>query len=134
MRKLKWFMSFLFLAGFAHSTDLEWKIGDLKLTVPLQKLEAVSLYDIIGKKGYAGAESVFASYRTLQASAGIVTDADLDGTFFLGGRRQVPAGFFKDSFYIGLWIGRDFRESVWRGGVKASIKLWDVAETKGITQ
>jgi hypothetical protein len=114
------------LLGYARPAhaDLDVSIGDLNLQVPFAETEVVSLYDVIGKKGFAGLETPVAKYRTIEASIGAVSDVELRGMPFLGVRREVKAGLFKDSFYIGVWLGRDFRSNVYRGGIKASKPLW----------
>ena len=130
MTKIKRLILFLLAfaaCGAAGAADLKVSIGDLNVILPFSKTEVVSLYDVIGKKGFAGAETPILSYRTIEASFGIVTAADvndLQGLPFLGVRRQVPAGLFRDSFYVGVWIARDYRFDVWRGGVKASLPLF----------
>jgi hypothetical protein len=98
--------------------------GDLTIQAPFAEAEAVSLYDILGKRGLAGIETKIAAFRGFEGSIGAVTDAELRGAPFVGIRRFVPAGIFSESFYIGLWLGRDFRRSAYQGGIKASVKLW----------
>lgn len=112
------------LASPAMGADLKVSVGALDLQVPFAQTEAVYLYDVLGKRGLVGAETIVAAIKGIEASVGVVTDADLDGAPFLGVRRLVPSGVLRDSLYVGVWLGRDFRNDAYQAGIKASVALW----------
>lgn len=115
----------VFLAGApARAGDLAVSVGALDLKLPFAQTEAVYLYDVLGKRGLVGGETIVAAIKGIEGSIGVVTDADLDGAPFIGVRRLVPAGMLRDSLYLGIWCGRDFRRNEYQAGLKASVQLW----------
>lgn len=112
------------LISNAKAVDTKVSFGSLDLVLPFVQAEGVYLYDVIGKRGLAGVETIVAKYKKIEAGVGVVTNYELEGAPFLGLRYLVPSGIFKDSFYIGIWGGRDFRRSEYQFGLKASVPLW----------
>lgn len=125
MKRLK-IMMFLviLLAPVLAKADLKWNLGPFDVYLPMTKLDVSYLYDILGKRGFAGAESVVLGFKGIEASIGAITDAGFDGIPFVGVRRIVPMGIFKEAFYAGLWLSRDYRNNIYRGGIKASLPLF----------
>lgn len=121
-RLLALFGAFLIVTGVS-AESLTYSIGDLKLVLPGQNAEVVYLYDIINAQGLGGAETVFVEYKSIQGSFGAISDADFNGTAFLGIRTVITESG-NDLFHVGVWVGRDYRDNLYRAGIKASVPLW----------
>lgn len=105
-----------------------WNFGSFNILVPFKIVDAVYLWDFVGKKSMIGAETPIASYKRLQFVAGGVTSIDGQGTPFVGmhlllvnpAENWIPLSSFKP----GLFGGRDFNQDAWVFGVKASVNLF----------
>ena len=103
---------------------LSFSVGDLNFRLPFtQDADIIGLYDVIGKKGFVGAETSVVDWRGFQGTFGVATDADIwngdiNGNVFGGVRRHIG-----ENLHVGIWCGRDFRENIYRAGVKAS---WEI--------
>lgn len=124
---LKWLvipMAFLFCSSTVKADDTLFSFKGVDFKIPLAKAEVVYLYDVLGKQGLAGVETPVISYKGFDGSIGAITDADLNGSPFIGVRHFVPVGVFSKEFHFGLWVGRNFNENKYQGGIKATIPLW----------
>lgn len=109
------------VSGFGYAeVRLDAHLGEWEFKVPFAtNLDAIGAYDVLNEKGLVGGESVFAAYKGFEGTLGILTDSDItdgdvQGTLAIGARKQVPQW----GLHVGMFIGRDFRDNVWRGGVK----------------
>lgn len=114
------------MSGFGNAADLSLHLGDWEFKAPfITNADAIGAYDVVNKKGLVGVETAFADYNKFEGTLSVLTDSDvfdgdLAGTLAIGARRQIP----KFGVHIGLFLGRDFREGIWRGGIKGTAKLF----------
>ena len=102
--------------------------GQFHVYVPLKTVNAVGLWDFVGKRSLLGAETPIAGYKRFEFVTGGITSMDGHGTPFIGADFVVsnPAENWipLSSFRPGLYGGRDFRNDAWIFGLKASIGLF----------
>lgn len=133
MKKLLLLLAAVLVLGpkFAFADDNAFfKAGPLELNIPFKTASVVYLYDGINQRSLTGGETpIFTVWNKVSGTVGVVTTIDnASGAPFLGAdldlgnalERFVSLGPIK----LGGWGGRDFRESKWMGGVKASLPLW----------
>lgn len=99
-------------------------IGHCDFHVPFTEVSQVNLYDVINKKSYFGAETTLSSMKHLSLTFGGVLDSDLKGIPFIGLHTDLTDKYFSERVSLGVWIGRDYQENRYQGGIKANIELW----------
>jgi len=117
----------LILPVMAEDGGIYFKAGALEFTYPLSNLSAISLYDFWYGEGLLGGETRVAKWLRLNVNVGVITSFRANGTGFVSLDYDwaeliptVPASLAK----LGIWYGRDFKNSENRAGVKASVPLW----------
>lgn len=102
--------------------------GSVKVYVPLTSIDTVYMWDLTTKTSLVGGETPFASWKSLQITAGAVTSLDGQGTPFVGARLELTnpteAWVPLAAIHPGLFAGRDFRNNAWIYGLKASINVF----------
>lgn len=131
MKKLLLAFAILASAAVCRADDKIWfQLGSLDFKVPFHTVNAVGLWDGVGKQFLAGAETPLVQWKQLQFVGGAVTTLENDaaGTPYIGFHVVVanPLENFVglSSFQPGIFGGYNFRASEWLLGLKASVGLF----------
>lgn len=120
------------LAALAANAKAEERVlttlGPVDVLVPGLNLTAAYLYDFVGGRNLAGAETAVLRYKALTAVVGLAGDLTADDaspikqTPYLG--LHTPVAFSAGPVNVGAFVGRDFNRGDNVAGLKASLKLW----------
>lgn len=105
-----------------------YHIGALNLTVPWDHINAVYLYDLVGKRNLMGGESVVATLWHVEATVGAVTGLDGHGAPYVGGNlwfsNPIPQLAILNEIQPGVFGGYDWNRGAAVLGLKAAIPLF----------
>lgn len=112
----------------AAADDVFYKIGPLELKVPFKTVNAVALYDFIGKRPLAGAETSVATLWKITGDVGAVVSPEGRGAPYIGAHLEL--GTIVDRWLslgdvkFGGFGGYDFSGNKAIAGIKSTVSLW----------
>ena len=130
MRKLLILMAFCLSFGVARADVLNVTVGPLSLQIPFQNLNVVYLFDALhanqgSNAQLVGAETTILTLKKINGTFGGVTSVTGQATPYIGFDTVISPEFLSVApVDVGVWGGRDFTQSEWRAGLKASINIF----------
>lgn len=111
-----------------HADDILYQVGPLTLKVPFKTVNVVALYDAIGKRPLAGAETPLVTLWKITGDLGAVTTVEAQGAPYVGGHLELGTIVDKwlslGDIHFGGFGGYDWNRGSAIAGIKATIPLW----------